>query len=90
MTVFSLFCIGSEKFSPSCIKHWTSCGVIIDVKLTSQFCFLEIKEDLGMLLMNNAGSILIMTPSFEFVECEGKTGGFLILVMLVNFSLFLV
>jgi len=70
MTVFSLFCIGSEKFSPSCIKHWTSCGMIVDVKLTSQFCLLEIKENLGMLLMNDAGLILIMTPSFEFVGCE--------------------
>jgi len=58
--------------------------MIVDVKLTSQFCLLEIKEDVGMLLMKVTGSTSIMTPSFKFMGCEGKTGGFLILVMLVN------
>jgi len=83
MIIFFLFCVGREKFSPSCIKQWTSCGIIVDVKLISQLSFLENKDDEDMLSMKSVG---FMVTSFGCEEYGGRPKELLLLVMLVIFG----
>jgi len=46
----------------------------------------EVRDDLGMLLLKDDSSILILISTFEFVECEEGAGELSVLEILITIS----
>jgi len=70
--IFLLLWIGSGKLSPSCNKHWTSYGMIVEDKLTSQFFQMISKEESKEPIGKESGSMLIFRLWHNF-ELIGET-----------------